>query len=91
MIIDLYKAYYLNGIEHKKNGPAWISYFTNGNIDIETYIKNGVRHREDGPAWIDHFMDGRIHKKLYYLNDKVYSEEDYIKQLRILKIKKILE
>ena len=88
-----YEAYYLNGEYHRENNlPAYINYYENGKINSEIYYLNGLRHRENNlPAIIHYHDNGKIHYEYYYLNGKEYSKEDYIKQLRILRIKQILE
>ena len=88
-----YEEYYLNGECHRDNNlPAYISYYLNGKIYSEIYFLNGLIHRDNNlPAIISYYENGTINSEKYYLNGIQYSKEDYIKQLRILKIKKILE
>ena len=54
------KAWFLNGLKHREDGPAieW----ADGN---KAWFLNGLQHREDGPAVID--ANG---SKSWYLNGK---------------------
>src|ERR1700691_1776812 len=71
-------GYYLNGILHREDGPAFI--YPNGNA---YYYINGFYHREDGPAVIH--PNGNMY---YYLNDKNITEEveEWIKDNNIPKV-----
>ena len=65
---------------HREDGPAveWI----NGHKE---WWLNGKRHREDGSAI--EFYDG---DKVWYLNNIKYSEQEYKKKLRLIKLEHIL-
>mgnify|MGYP005849986779 CR=1 FL=1 len=69
-----------NGKYHKKNAPAII--LNNGN---EYWYKNGLLHREDGPA-----IECTNGVNFWYLNGIVYSEQEYKKKMRLMKLKHIL-
>lgn len=58
--------WYINGFIHREDGPAIET------SQAKAWYKNGKLHREGGPAV--EYTDG---EKYYFLNDKVYSEEDY--------------
>ena len=64
------EEWYFYGKCHREDGPARI-----GKNGTEWYI-HGELHREDGPAVI--FPNGKIH---WYLNDTIYSKEDWFKKL----------
>jgi len=71
-------GYYLNGILHRDDGPAFI--YPNGNM---YYYLNGERHREDGPAII--WNDGSL---AYYINNNDITKEvkDWIIENNIPKV-----
>ena len=76
-----YEYYILNGKYHREDGPAFISYSSDGSVgssglSYEKYMLNGEHHREDGPAWIYYHRDGSTYED-YFLNGKYYSKEDY--------------
>ena len=75
------KWWYLNGKFHRKDGPA--IEFADGS---KKWYLNGELHREDGPAieWVDG-------TKYWYLNGKEYSEKEYWKKLKELKLGKYEE
>jgi len=60
---------------HRKNGPAVISYNNNRNIDKEYYYFNNKFHREDGPAFILYREDSSILEEQYLINDKFHRED----------------
>jgi hypothetical protein len=53
---------------HREDGPAYISYNTDGSIEWEFWYINGVLHREDGPAYIRYNKDGSIRYEEWYIN-----------------------
>ena len=89
------KAWYLNGVLHREDGPA-IEY-TNG---TKAWYLNGKLHREDGPAceysngdkyW---YLNGKLHRvdgpacectsgyKSWYLNGYKLTEEEFNKKTK---------
>ena len=89
------KYWYLNGKEHREDGPA-VEYISG---DKHWYL-NGERHREDGPAvecangtkeW---YVDGERHRedgpaceysdggKEWFLNGKGLTEEEFLKKTK---------
>ncbi|MBZ9652652.1 hypothetical protein [Psychroflexus montanilacus] len=64
---------------HREDGPA-IKYESGG---VEWWF-NGEPHREDGPAI--HRADG---SKEYYLNYRCYTEDEYKKEMKLRKKKKL--
>jgi hypothetical protein len=65
------KAWYLNGLRHREDGPA--AEYTNGN---KFWYLNGKQHREDGPAveWISG-------SKAWFLNGENLTEEEFNKRM----------
>jgi hypothetical protein len=59
--------WYLNGLLHKEDGPAYIS-----KAGYKIWYINGKRHNENGPAVIH--TDG---SNAWYLNGKEYTEDAY--------------
>jgi len=51
---------------HREDGPAYIRYYRDGNIQYEKWYINGVLHREDGPAIIDYYKNGSIKFEQWY-------------------------
>jgi antitoxin component YwqK of YwqJK toxin-antitoxin module len=74
-----------DGEFHREDGPAYIRYNENGNIDLEDYYLNGKTHREDGPASISYYNNGNIQCEYYYLNGKGYRKM-VLPQLDIMKM-----
>ena len=83
--MDSILTIYNNGIKkwknykcqlHREGGPA-IEYSDGSKV----WYRNGQRHREDGPA-IEHYNG----LKMWYLNDIKYTEQEYKKKMRSMKI-----
>jgi len=64
---------------HREDGPAYIDYYDNGNIEYEVYYINGKCTRLDGPASIWYDKDGKIKKVEYYIKNKYYTFEEWQK------------
>src|ERR1700691_3402437 len=71
-------GYYLNGLPHRDDGPAFI--YPDGRM---YYYLNGKIHREDRPAVI--WYDGKVR---YFINDKNITKKvnDWIKENNIPEI-----
>ena len=69
-----------NGLFHREDGPAIIDIF-----GYKAWYINNIRHREGGPAI--EYVSGN---KEWWLNGIKYTEQEYKKQLRLIKIDKIL-
>lgn len=52
---------------HNENGPATISYLSDGTRYREEYWINGIRHRSDGPAFIQ-YDTSDVCRELYFYN-----------------------
>lgn len=84
------KLYYLNGLKHKTDGPAFIINDTSYSV-IQWFV-NGVRHRSNGPAYIFYSMPCNNYEMYYlekamkckgtlnilYCENKVYVQDYYI-------------
>jgi len=68
---DGHQAWYLNGMRHREDGPAFV-----GADGSQAWWLNGDLHRTDGPAII--WEDG---VKRWYLNGLQTSFEEYVNQL----------
>ena len=64
----------LNGKFHNENGPAYINYWDNGNIEYQAYYINGFLHNINGPADIHFYKNGNVKMKEYYINNKMHNE-----------------
>jgi antitoxin component YwqK of YwqJK toxin-antitoxin module len=75
-----YESYWLNGKRHREDGPARQGWYENGTKQREIYYLNGKYHREDGPAYQSWYENGTkdSDSDSYWLNDTLYSKEDYI-------------
>lgn len=70
-----------NGNLHREDGPAYRGWNYNGQIWVEQYFINGKFHREDGPA-IQKWDNGQLEEEYYYLNNKEYTREEWLEQLK---------
>lgn len=84
------KIYYLDGLHHRIDGPAFIVEDTCYSV-IQWFV-NGVRHRIDGPAYIfytkpsnnneRHYLEKVMTKSgtlnILYTEGKVYVQDYYI-------------
>ena len=70
-----------NGNLHREDGPAVVSVYG----DYKGWYLNGKRHREDGPA-IEYYNGG----KEWWINDIQYTEKEYKKKMRSIKLKLLL-
>ena len=77
------ELYYINGRRHRENGPAYIVYYIHGQIEWEKYYINGHKHREDGPAAIIYYRNGNIQTITFWLNDLIYTFDDWAKKLNL--------
>ena len=53
---------------HRTDGPAYMTWYDNGQQHTEAYWVNGTLHREDGPAGTFWDEDGNITFQAFYLN-----------------------
>jgi hypothetical protein len=67
-----YELWTCNKEWHRENGPAYISYDDNGNIEFESYYINGQCHRENGPAKIAYFNNKNIKIEEWWQHNKYY-------------------
>ena len=75
-------CYYKDNQYHRTDGPA-MEFVVTGS---KWWYINGKCHREDGPA--REYANGL---KSWYLNGIEYSEEEYIVELRKIKLKRLME
>ena len=64
---DGYKAWYLNGVLHREDGPA--EEWADGD---KWWYLNGELHREEGPA-----IEGADGSKEWWLNGEQVTEEEH--------------
>ena len=60
---------------HREDGPAFIMWYFNGNLNEVKYYKDGKLHREDGPASLILKENGEICHEVWY-KDGQYHRED---------------
>lgn len=63
-----YCIYYFLNICHRDStkGPAYTSYYSNGQKHIEEYIEDGELHRLNGPASRNWDMNGVLNKESFW-------------------------
>ena len=67
--------YYLDGILHRNDGPAFIPFYSNGSY-VEHYFQNGKRHRENKPAIIEYYNDGiTVYIEKYIFNGELHRKD----------------
>lgn len=73
--------WYLNGIRHRKDGPAVVQYsylWSKKHPVLEEYWVNGLRHREDGPARITWFYgESQVSNEHWYRNNKAHNTSGF--------------
>jgi antitoxin component YwqK of YwqJK toxin-antitoxin module len=67
--------YTKDGLPHKEDGPAFISYYVNGNVQCAAWYKEGIRHRIDGPAFLDYHDDGSLREESWCRGDEFHRED----------------
>jgi len=65
----------LTAKKHNPNGPAYQSWYENGQMKYETYWVDGKRHNPNGPAYQSWYNNSEIDCKEYYIDSKQISEE----------------
>jgi len=101
---DRDKVWFLNGKEHRKDGPA-VEHAKEG---TKFWYLNGLQHREEAPAveWADGtkewWLNGKLHRtdgpaceyangtKFWYLNGKLLTEEGWNLEIRLSKLNTFL-
>lgn len=68
------KCYYKNGRFHRKNKPAVIEYYEDGELMCEKWYKNGEYHREDGPADISYHKNGKVSSRRWCIENNFDSK-----------------
>ena len=57
--------------------------YRSGKVSVKYYGSKGNCHRENGPAIISYSKSGEVMEEFYYLDNKLYSEEDYKIQIEM--------
>ena len=73
IVKDNSREYYLNGVKHRKDGPALIWYYYCGDILVEKYCINGKVHRKNKPAYIEYYKNNIVEREIYYYNGKKHN------------------
>ena len=68
------KWWYLDGLLHREDGPAWIRYYPDGQVKQEGWWLDGQRHREDGPAGITYYPNGQVQTELWWFEGQQYTD-----------------
>lgn len=69
-----FEEYLEDGQFHRLDGPAFISYYNNGQKAHEQYYKKDVPHRIGGPAHIWYYGNGQIESEEYYIDGVKYTD-----------------
>ena len=70
-----YKSYKKNGLYHKDDGAAIISFHPNGKIKTEQYRIKGILHNKNGPAIVDYNKEGEAVYQEYWNDGKLHKTE----------------
>lgn len=70
---------YICGTLHREDGPAFIKYYKNRQIESTLWVMNGLIHRNGGPAYIKYAKDGKIIETNYFIKHKDVT--DIVKNL----------
>jgi len=62
-------------IYHRLDGPSYIHYYENGNLQHESWYQNGKLHREDEPSFSIYYKNGNIKQQMWYQNGKCHRED----------------
>jgi len=62
---------------HKEDGPAYRSFYLNGELAYEEWWVNNKEHRMDGPASAYYNKDGTILFEKYHINGEKMSKEEW--------------
>ena len=73
--------YCLNGRLHNPNGPAYRSWYENGQLACEQYVLNGRLHNPNGPAYRSWYDNGQLWCEHYYLNGERLTKEQFLARL----------
>ena len=65
----------------RKNEPAIINYYSNGNIKKQVWLKLNKKHREDGPAVILYDINGNVIEEEYFLDGDKMDELTFLVKL----------
>ena len=75
------EQYYLNGKFHNPNGPAYRSWYENGQLYLEEYHLNDQRHNPNGPACRGWYDNGKLWREEYRLNGKLLTKDQFLAKL----------
>ena len=59
---------------HNENGPAYQSWFDNGQEEYRSYYINNQAHNENVPAYQGWYENGQEKGRSYYINDQFHNE-----------------
>ena len=74
-ITKVLQEYTIDGDFHRKDGPAEIWYYKNGQIETESWWMNNKHHRKDGPSYIWYYENGQVHSEFWCLNNKQHRKD----------------
>jgi|LSQX01.1.fsa_nt_gb antitoxin component YwqK of YwqJK toxin-antitoxin module len=71
---------------HRKDGPAILRYYPNGNMEAIAYYKNGKLSRDDGPAIQRWSKNTDIIEENYYINGRMLLRDEFMAYCRQKKL-----
>ena len=80
-LIHPVEEWWLDGNRHRTDGPAYRTWYENGELECEEWWLDGNRHRTDGPAYQRWYENGELECEEWWLNDLWYSKTDYYKKI----------
>ena len=80
-LIHPVEEWWLDGNRHRTDGPAYRTWYENGELECEEWWLDGNRHRTDGPAYRPWYENGQPRSEGWYLDGKEYTKENYWKKM----------
>ena len=84
------EKHFVNKKLHREDGPAYTTWYGNGDIAFESYYINGILHRSDGPAHTQYNPNSIVVNQRYWFNGEqitVNSLEEFKRFVKLLMFK----
>ncbi|VVU94287.1 hypothetical protein CPAV1605_7 [seawater metagenome] len=65
------QIWYRNEKKHRENKPAWIEWYTSGELSFMSWFKDNNPYRLNKPAYISWFKNGSVKKEIWMINYKI--------------------
>ena len=73
-----YDEWYVDGKQHRADGPAEICYNEDGSVSYESWFVDGRRHRKDLPAQIWYNDDMSVYCEEWWLDGNELTKEEIV-------------